>query len=78
MDAFDQILQNADAASDAINSDQENWMSCDYLPVVAEEAFRAILDGDDEIYKLKAGRSICQREEVCGCDGEGDLSLEER
>lgn len=38
MSAFDQIMQNADAANDAVRSEQENWMSCEYLPVVAEEA----------------------------------------
>ncbi|MCD7726461.1 MAG: hypothetical protein LUI12_13080 [Clostridiales bacterium] len=60
MDGFDQILLNADTANDAIRSEQEKWMSWEYLPVVAEEAFKAILDGEDEIYKLKVGRHIWQ------------------
>ncbi len=60
MAAFDQILVNADAANDAIRSEQEKWMSWEYLPVVAEEAFKAILNGEDELYKLKVGRHIWQ------------------
>lgn len=58
MDTFDHIQQNADAANDAIKAEQDEWMHCECLPAVAEEAFKAILDGDDDIFKLKIGCSI--------------------
>ncbi|MCD8013351.1 MAG: bZIP transcription factor [Lachnospiraceae bacterium] len=58
--SFDKILEKADDIKDEIWADKDEWMQCEYMPAVAEDAFRAIVNGDDEIFKLKIGRYIWQ------------------
>ncbi|MCD8154659.1 MAG: hypothetical protein LUF78_08250 [Clostridiales bacterium] len=58
--SFNKILENVDAMRDEITADEEKQMRFDFLPYVAEDAFRAILSGEDEIFKLEIGRYIWQ------------------
>lgn len=56
--AYSRLTEKADDESDAIEEKEHNWMRCEYLPSVAAGALRAILTGEDEIFKLKIGRNI--------------------
>ena len=57
---FNKILENVDKMKDDLKADEEEGMRLCFLPYVAEDAFRDIVSGEDEIFKLKIGRYIWQ------------------
>lgn len=60
MRIYDEFLERVDECRDRTKAEEETMMRTEYLPAVAEDAFRAIVSGDDEIFKLKIGRYIWQ------------------
>ncbi|MCD8047448.1 MAG: hypothetical protein LUD80_02540 [Clostridiales bacterium] len=59
-ESVERLKEDTDRRREAVEREQKGWMANEYMPAVAESAFRALLTGDDEIFKLNIGRYIWQ------------------